>query len=158
MLWVKEIMTNTEPGVEFVPTGSLKSKVEYVNKSKAVLAIEIHFNSSKILRDLSNDDKVSNVHNAGGGSLTLYAPGCERGRAYAELFQGVLEPILGRHWDGSMEGWFRMDKDNGPDYFLSKTNCPALILQPEFIHHVEILQKTRSSACFGLAQLMNNLL
>lgn len=160
MLWVREIMSHTQPGVEFVPTGSLKSKVDYVNRSKAILAIEIHFNSAKIWRDLNNDGKVTDdeVQNVGSGALTLYAPGSARGKAYADMFQSELEPAFGRHWNGVMEGWYRMDKDNGPDYFLSKTNCPALILEPEFIHHMETLQKNRSAVCYGLAQLMNNLL
>lgn len=158
-LWVREIMTHTT-GVEFIPTGSLKNKVEYVNSKKATLAIEIHFNSAKVWRDLNNDGKVTDdeVRNVGSGALTLYAPGSVRGRAYAELFQNAIEPLFGKHWNGVMEGWYRMDKENGPDYFLSKTNCPAIIIEPEFIHHKDFLQENRDAACANIAKVIEGIL
>ena len=38
---------------------------------------------------------------------------------------------------GAKEGWYRMDPNNGPDAFLAKTKCPAIIVEPFFLDSSE---------------------
>jgi len=39
-----------------------------------------------------------------------------------------------------------MDPERGADFFLAKTKCPAIILEPEFVHHSEIIMENRDKA------------
>lgn len=142
--WVDGVMAHLSSLALPVPTGKLGQKVDFINQQPEVdMAVEIHFNQTPNGLP-SNAKKWS-------GALTLYMPGSTKGKQLAEAVQFELEGIYGRHWHGVAEGWYRMDKKNGPDYFLSKTKCPAIIIEPEFIFRKELIQETREEACKGIA-------
>jgi len=139
-----------------VPTGGLRSKVDFINRSITTgtgphLAIEIHFNS-----DPSHGGK---------GSETLYYPKSEYGHELADRIQKQLSIIYPPN-RGAKEGWFGMDRpgvvdypndvdgDEKPDYFLRKTNCPALIIEPEFIHNQDKIVEARNAGCHVIAQTL----
>jgi hypothetical protein len=64
---------------------------------------------------------------------------------------------------GAKEGWYKMDRpgvidfygdedgDEMPDYFLRKTNCPALILEPEFIQQYGHIKNSRKVGTQAIA-------
>lgn len=136
-----------------VPSGTLPRKVNAIN-SKATsddIAIEIHFNSA-----------VVNGKHVGRGCETLYYPGSVKGQNVAEILQDAMVPIFPPD-RGVKEGWYRMDRpgvvdydgdvdgDEKIDYFLRETACPAVILEPEFIHHATLLMESRHMACISIA-------
>lgn len=138
--------------VDVVPTGPLHKKVEWVNLQKgATLACEIHFNSDESKRQK--------------GSETLYCPGSVNGKMAATLMQGALSGIFPPS-RGAKEGWYRMDKpghidypgdvdgDEVEDYFLKKTNPVALIIEPEFIYNLTVIQDRRHPACAAIADAL----
>ena len=120
-----------------VPTGVLRDKVAFINARHPALAAEIHFNA------IHGDN--------GSGCLTLYYPGSSKGKLVAGCVQDGMEQMYDRHWDGIMEGYYRMDKSRGPDYFLAKTSCPSIIIEPAFIHQKELITSTRDAACASIA-------
>lgn len=125
--------------VDVVPTGSLTSKIAFVNAyavEPVDLAIEIHFNS-----DESKKQR---------GSETLYCPGSKRGERAARVVQDMLGALLTPN-RGAKEGWYRMipppDPAAVPDAFLDKTNPVALILEPEFIYNRAVIESLRQVTC-----------
>lgn len=116
------------------PVGKLPLKVQSINAQNCDLAIEIHFNAC-------GDCGAS-------GTETLYCPGSTKGKLAAQCIQSSLVKALQRSDRGVKEGWYKMDRpgvidwygdeegDEAPDYFLARTNCPALIIEPEFIEIV----------------------
>lgn len=159
--WVDQIILNlnSENALK-VPSGTLKPKVQFINSRGATLAIEIHFNSATVWDDLNHNKVIDEgeVRNVGRGSLCLYYPGSEKGKAHAQNIQDALVPIFGTHWNGVMEGYYRMNKKFGPDFFLAKTKCPSVIVEPEFIHHKELLTKNRIAACHNIAEAIREFL
>jgi hypothetical protein len=125
-----------------VPTGILKNKVNFINGRimNGDVAIEIHFNAA---RDVDNNP-------VGHGCETLYYPGSVRGKLLAEKCQEALSSIYLPD-RGVKEGWYRMNPDNGPDFFLAKTKCAAVIIEPEFVHRSEIITSVRDEAIVSLA-------
>lgn len=140
--WVNAIAIHLRllESVIVYPTGPLGNKVAYINDRKADLAVEIHFNS----------DPSGKGH----GSETLYCPGSAKGRVIANIVQKTLGSMLGPN-RGVKEGWYRQDQpghedypgdvegDEKPDYFLIKTSCPALIIEPAFIHDRSAIEANR---------------
>jgi hypothetical protein len=57
---------------------------------------------------------------------------------------------------GIKEGWYRMNKENGPDFFLDKSKCPAVILEPEFVHRSELIVKNREVTINQLSEALLN--
>lgn len=125
-----------------IATGGLTKKVHEVNTwvtstSMSNIAVELHFNSAGKTYIEGNE--------------TLYYPGSVNGMALAESFNSAFVeramPYIERD-RGVKEGWYRMDRpgvidfygdedgDEMPDYFLRKTRCPALILEPLFMCQV----------------------
>lgn len=141
-----------------VPSGLLKDKVEYINASPAVCAIEIHFNSAKI-----------NGKHVGRGCETLFYPGSFRGRELASYAHQSLSTFFHPN-RGLKEGWYRMDApgtvdyhgdvdgDEVIDYFLRATHCPAIIIEPDFIHNMEQIQRKRAGTCRHMADNLFDLL
>jgi N-acetylmuramoyl-L-alanine amidase len=41
--------------------------------------------------------------------------------------------LTGERDRGVKEGWYKMDQANGPDYFLSATKCPSVIVEGYFL-------------------------
>ena len=136
-----------------VKTGGLTYKVEQINKAKADLAIEIHFNAGA---------KTNGVE-------TLFAPNSKNGLNCAKIVHAQLAPIMDNKNRGIKEGWYKMDQpgvvdyqgdvdgDEKPDYFLAKTHMTALILEPEFMHSIVNAQDKMVEACAGLVVAINEL-
>jgi N-acetylmuramoyl-L-alanine amidase len=121
-----------------VPSGFLRDKVDFINARNPVdsVAIEIHFNAAV----------DSNGNNIGRGCETLYFPGSESGKKIATTVNDALAEVFPPN-RGVKEGWYRMNKKNGPDFFLARTKCPAIIIEPDFIHRKDIIQNGREEAC-----------
>lgn len=150
--WVTKIcdyLVELGYGVYEVPTGSLKSKVEKINEIEDIeCAIEVHFNAGSF---------------AASGSETLYFPGSEKGKALATYVQAYMSTAIGNRDRGVKEGWYRQDRPGVKDYagdvdgdetllyFLRATNCTAIIIEPEFIHHWEMFDSYRDTACRAIA-------
>lgn len=123
-------------GSNLVPPGTLQSKVDYINARlmDGDITIEIHFNSAVV------DGK-----HVGRGCESLYYPSSEAGLHIATLCQEALEQPFPPN-RGAKEGWYRMDPKRGPDFFLARTKCPAVIIEPEFVHHSELIMDNRDIA------------
>ena len=109
--------------VHHVATGPLKNKVDEVKFQGGMagafdLAVEIHFNACG---DCGAD-----------GAETLYMPGSEKGRRAAEIIQREMA-MAGARDRGVKEGWHKMEVGGTPNYFLAKTPCPAVIVEPAFL-------------------------
>lgn len=126
-----------------VPPSTLKNKVEFINSRNPTLAVEIHFNSAK----------DSHGNNIGHGCETLYYPGSVDGLKWAKKVQAGISSILGPD-RGAKEGYYRMTKDFGPDYFLEKTWCTSIIIEPAFIQDKFIIQAMRNEACTIIANVL----
>jgi len=158
VMWRNLIMTYLGDLGESVPSGLLRDKVEYINAANAVCAIEIHFNSAKI-----------NGEHVGRGCETLYYPGSVSGQVLANYVHAALVKDFTPD-RGIKGGWYRMDQpgvvdydgdvdgDEKIDYFLRKTNCPAIILEPDFIHRWDLIEHHRAHCCMGIAIQLKNLL
>lgn len=142
--WVELIMGIIErlgdTRVVKVPPGPLRSKVQFINTLTPVLALEIHFNA---LVD-------ENGKNIGQGCMTLHYPHSSAGVQAAEPIQRALASVFPPDL-GMRPGYYRLDPKFGPDFFLARTTCPALILEPEFIHHRGLIVDLREEACEVLA-------
>jgi N-acetylmuramoyl-L-alanine amidase len=132
-----------------VPSEVLRSKVDFINArlQNGDLALEIHFNSAL--------DKEGN--HVGRGCETLYYPGSKKGKEFAEACQIALAEVFPPD-RGVKEGWYRMDPTRGADFFLEKTKCPAVIIEPEFVHHSNIIQDNREEACENLSIIIRDLI
>lgn len=143
-----------------VEIGKLPDKVAQVNEivrqTKAmgadvpILAVELHFNSAG-----------STYVN---GNETLYYPGSVTGKAAAHKFNNEFIGYAETQYDmyirnrGAKEGWHRMDRpnvvdyvgdvdgDETPNYFLRKTSCTSLILEPHFLCELEDMDYWHQSA------------
>lgn len=131
----------------YVAAQPLPAKVRAINKlckeREVTLAIEIHFNSAK----------NSLGQHVGEGSETLYYPDSERGKYYATRVQEVLGRLFPPD-RGVKEGWYRRRQTSGALYFLEYTHCPAIIIEPEFIHLERRITQRREACCDDLSQLL----
>ena len=129
------IERETTPGNK--TKGSLYKKVHFINSVKPIIAIEIHFNSS------SNKDV--------NGCETLYYPYSERGKLLASIIHNNYK-IFVRKDRGIKPGWFRQDTVKKiPLYFLKKTKCLAIIVEPEFITQKYAIINMRDQATQAIA-------
>lgn len=134
VLWAVELKTQLEAyGFDawLVPTGTLPRKIGAINAEGCDLALEIHFNSDP--------------QHAGRGSETLYMPGSLEGEKLARAVQSRLGARFTPD-RGAKEAWYRMDRpghadfagdvdgDEVADAFVRLTHCPAVIVEPLFIH------------------------
>lgn len=131
-----------------VPTGLLSRKVGIINAEKCDAALEVHFNSDP--------------GHAGRGSETLYMPGSKLGEHYANCVQNQLGTVA-QPSRGVKEGWYRMDRpghvdfpgdidgDEVVDAFLRLTHCPAVIVEPYFIHEPGVLVG-KDDCCAAIAR------
>lgn len=157
MLWARKIhdllMSDLHNiAAVLVPAENLAAKVKFINDfvsaGKVKLVVEIHFNSAP--------------GGKGRGSETLYHPGSYAGKQAAGIVQSALGSILPPN-RGAKEGWYKMDRpgiqdypgdkdgDETPDYFLAKTRCPALIIEPAFIQRQMVIEDMRDIACEVIA-------
>jgi len=136
--------------VAITPVGGLRNKVAFINERDAELCIEIHFNGS-------SNPTVSGVE-------TLYCPKSVKGKSLAAGLHDLYAPEMHCKDRGIKEGWYRMDRpyiedypgdidgDEKEDYFLKYTNCPAVILEPEFMAQIDNILKYEKEACIALAE------
>lgn len=147
--WAKRICEYIGSDAFYVPSGHLKNKVLAINNRDITVAAEIHFNSFK------HEVDGELVH-AGEGCETLYHPDSEKGAYIANEIQQALAPTLFKD-RGIKPGYYRMNPKNGVDFFLRRTRCPAIIIEPEFIHHKDRIQDTRDEACKLIAKVLSEL-
>lgn len=143
--WAKLLVDALDEQGLLVPVGVLKTKVEFINTRSMAgdVAIEIHFNAAK-------DAEGNNV---GRGCETLYYPGSTAGMALAECCQKALTKLF-QPSRGVKEGWYHMNPAKGADFFLAKTSCPAVIIEPEFVHRHERIIENRDLAINLLADYL----
>lgn len=153
MKWMRLIVSHLD-GIAFeVPTGFLRDKIKFINDRTPELAVEVHFNDLQKWIDANNNGIIDEgeMKHVGSGAMTLYYPGSMKGKRFAEAMQLCYEPIFGKSWRGVMEGWYRMDPKRGPDFFLKRTACPAVILEPEFISNKNGIVTNREKICESIA-------
>ena len=146
IIWAEKLVELLGDEGMLVPTGVLQSKVDYINSRliNGDIALEIHFNAAA--------DGDGNP--VGRGSETLYYPGSAKGEALATAVQAALADVFPPD-RGVKEGWYRMDPNRGPDFFLKRTKCPAVILEPEFVHRNDIIIEKRDEAVEKLAIVLS---
>ena len=149
--WIEIIskhLTIADVPNRIVPTGKLSDKVSFINSKKPDIAIELHFNS--------------NINAA--GSETLYYPGSKKGKELASTIQGeFVNNCIFMPDRGIKEGWYKMDRpgivdysgdvdgDETIDYFLRKTSCTAVIVEPQFIYNLKNIEQHESLGCLSIA-------
>ncbi len=153
-LVVRNLQTNGYNAV-LVGTGPLKKKVADINNANCDCAIELHLNA------------------AGGmgiGFETLHCAGSNNGKNLASHIHEKIAEELGSRDRGVREGWYRMDKpgvedypgdidgDETPDYFLSATNCPAVITEFYFLDNAEERNRYAGNTLFyfSIAEQVTN--
>lgn len=138
-LIVASLFMQEQPAIA-VPTGTLIDKVSFINKaaSKAhSIAIEVHFNAG-------------GTPGVTAGSETLYCPGSQAGEMMARIVQERIADIFMPD-RGIKPGYFRMEPSKPVDFFLRKTRCPAVIIEPEFVHNAVKIRANRERACVEIA-------
>jgi N-acetylmuramoyl-L-alanine amidase len=145
VIWAQQLVDEIGENATLVPTGTLQNKVDFINSRllNGDIAIEIHFNAA-----------IANGQHVGRGSETLYYPGSEKG----EKLAAIVQHCLATHYPpdrGVKEGWYRMDPKRGPDFFLARTKCPAIIIEPDFVHRFELIQEHRDDAINHLANILS---
>jgi len=143
VLWVEKIIEILadyyEIKAKFVPTGSLKQKVNYINNDPdSDMAVEIHFNSNVNAR----------------GSETLYYPKSKKGKRLAKYIQDEFEEqYIFQPNRGVKEGWYHSGSTGTRKllYFLAKTNPVAVIVEPQFIYHKQDIIDNRCKGCTAIA-------
>ena len=145
----------TEDKAIRVPSMTLDYKVNFINMHNPVLAVEIHFNSAKQWKDMNNNGLVDEgeMFHVGSGCETLYYPGSKKGKQAAEVIQAAISGIFTPD-RGVKEGWYGMNPANGPDYFLKRTKCTSLIIEPEFIDRKSKIITNRKKACEAIAEAL----
>lgn len=150
ILLVEMALRNLGLDVVVAPVGGLGRKVRWLNGHNPSVVVEIHFNGS--------------VNPTVQGCETLYYPGSKKGLVLANTVHRAYQKTMGNKDRGVKEGWYRMDRpmivdyagdvdgDENPDYFLAKTNCPAIILEPDFIAQVNNITTKRFDACINIAK------
>jgi hypothetical protein len=157
--WVEEIYKNLPPDTALkVPPLVLQQKVDFINKRNIIgrsIAIEVHFNSAKKWNDIDHDGVVDDGEetNVGRGSETLYLPGSVKGQILANSVQAAVSQVFTPS-RGVKEGYYQANPAKGPDYFLAKTICPAVIVEPEFIQFKKEIQEGRAMACALIAKAL----
>jgi N-acetylmuramoyl-L-alanine amidase len=142
-----------------VPVGALRGKIDFINRQRPSIAVEIHFNSAKIWKDKDRDGEIDpdELVHIGRGCETLYYPGSNSGKDAAIAVQELIAEIFAPD-RGAKEGYYQMNKAKGPDFFLAKTRCTAIIIEPEFIDNKETITGNREAGCIAIAEALLSLL
>ena len=148
VLWTESFQELLGERVVVIPPGTLQTKADYINArvQPGDVAIEIHFNSF-----------VKAGEHVGKGCVTLFYPGSSNGMALADVCQSAMASCF-EPSRGCKEGWYRGKQERGAYFFLEKTRCPAVILEPQFIHLKESIVSNRAGCCFALATALTKYL
>lgn len=122
-----------------VQNGRLGDKIAHINSFRPACAVEIHFNAD--------------ARRLGKGSETLYAPGSKNGEELAKAVQSAISSVCSPN-RGIKEGWYRMEVGGTVDAFLRKTICPAIIVEPFFIHERSRIEASRETVCDLIAEAL----
>lgn len=166
IVWVARIASEfTRLGGDalVLPSNNLEQLVKTIHwinglNPRAEAAVEIHF----------NDARTADGRQVGRGCETLIAPKSVVGKRVGDAIQAVLaqhfQPDRGCH-----DGWLRGDRPGVVDYpgdhdgderlagYLIETNCPAVIVEPDFVvNHVRI-RAHRDACCIGIARALRAL-
>jgi hypothetical protein len=155
-IWQRKLCEYLGSRAVAVPHGKLWEKVHFINNQPDVeCAVEIHFNSAQQLTNpnWSEDGEEPVYKHVGRGCETLIYPGSTVGRALGEAVQRKLSIIYEPN-RGVKDGWYRMDQSNGPDFFLAKTRCTAIIVEPEFVQNAAKIQEARDAGCTMIADAL----
>jgi N-acetylmuramoyl-L-alanine amidase len=145
VIWAQIMADELGSDAILVPNAVLRHKVDFIN-SRALdgdVAIEIHFNSA-----------MQDGEHVGRGSETLYYPNSVEGERLAESIQEFLSVVFPPN-RGAKVGWYHMDPERGPDFFLAKTKCTALIIEPEFVHRSNKIHAFRDEAIAAIIDGLN---
>lgn len=153
MLWVVEIARHLGGRGLVVPPGVLAKKVDFINRHDPALAIEIHFNDA--WKDRNADCVQQDDEHVGTGCETLYMPGSPRGESLAHAVQDSIAAIFAPD-RGIKAGYYRMDPARGPDFFLARTVCPSIIVEPDFVTNADRIRANRAGACAAIATALLN--
>ena len=155
-LWAEcivEELRKLDLPAHLVSTGGLRHKVDEINDTQPTMAVEIHFNADP--------------SHKGRGCETLYHPGSRKGLYMAKEIQRQMSPFFTPN-RGVKEGWYKMDRpvavdyrgdvdgDETVDYFLRKTRCPAVIIEPEFIHSRGVIEAGLDVGCQVIAEAIKD--
>lgn len=166
LLWVARIATAFRQlgGEPIVLDGNsleaLPKTIAWINKlsPRAEAAVEIHF----------NDARTADGRQVGRGCETLTAPKSVVGKRVGDAIQAVLA----RHFTpdrGCHDGWLRGDRPGVVDYpgdhdgderlagYLTETNCPAVIVEPEFVCNHARIREHRDACCIEIAEALRAL-
>lgn len=134
--------------VDRVPVGSLRPKVEFINRADPELAIEIHFNDFLKWIDQNGDNAVDpgEMFHSGKGCETLYYPNSTNGLRLAGYIQSHLATVFPPN-RGAVEGYYRRNPAKGVDFFLRRTNCTSVIVEPEFVANAAKIRQLRMEGC-----------
>jgi len=156
LIWAEQIVRKLKSfklRAHCVSENTLIQKVEEINKKSPVLAVEIHFNA---------DPK-----HKGRGCETLYYPHSHKGLYLANEIQRQISSFFPPN-RGVKAGWYQMDVpgvvdyvgdidgDESIDFFLRATHCPAVIIEPEFIHNRSVIEIGRDVGCQVIAEALRD--
>ena len=171
VIWAQKIAEALHVRACLVPALILQQKVEFINAraGQHSIALEVHFNDATKWIDRNKDGIVTEdeLEHVGEGAETLYCPGSAKGIKLATIVQASIDQLFPFRWTdrnkdgkqqpdelegrGIKEGWYRMNKANGPDFILERTRCPTVIVEPEFVQRKDRILKNRDEACAALA-------
>jgi len=160
--WADKICSLLDDRVVRVPDGTLKTKTPFINdyikdnpSDAPFLAVEIHFNSAKMWRDQNANGVIDDgeMVNVGRGSETLFYPGSKTGEPIANKVQDSLSRVCPPN-RGAKPGWYQMNPAKGPDFFLARTRCAAIIIEPEFIDNIDVITSKLDEACAAIAETL----
>ena len=144
VIWQHKLVEYLGDRALAVPHGKLWEKVHFINAQQdAECAVEIHFNSAV---------DAAGIH-IGAGCETLIYPGSAKGAIIGGIIQQKLAIIYGPN-RGVRDGWYKMNRANGPDFFLAKTKCTSLIVEPEFVHNADKIREARDAGCTTIADAL----
>jgi hypothetical protein len=75
---------------------------------------------------------------------------------YAEDLLEVLSTYFKPN-RGAKEGYYKLDPNNGIDYFLKETTCHAVIMEPEFIQNLDLINSSRVLCCKMIAKKLEEM-
>lgn len=132
--------------VTVVANAPLRNKVPSINSlikqtDGDCLCISVHFNSS--------------IKGKARGYETLHYPDSEKGIELAEVCQEAMGTVMRGKDRGIKVGYYQMNEAKGVDYVLKATNCPAVIIEPEFIQAFDEIEELREECCLAIATALH---